>query len=118
MSLVDKILEMQPDSISKLYKEMHKSLNTKLDSLSNLFINPENVKGIQRNPDQLNSMIFGAREYINSSWPVPGANAILALEHAKTKTNRASEAVRRFDEESWKEYKDKVSKLNMIIFKE
>jgi hypothetical protein len=61
IALVEKILELQPDSISRSYKDRHKTLNTKLDSLSNLFMEPENVKGIQRNPDQLNALLFGAR---------------------------------------------------------
>lgn len=118
IALVEKILELQPDSISRSYKDRHKTLNTKLDSLSNLFMEPENVKGIQRNPDQLNALLFGARNYIDSAWPVPGTNALAALDKARIKTAAVKKAVDVFESGTWKEYREKVKTLEVKIFKE
>lgn len=118
IGIVEKLLENQPDSIKKSFKEIHKKLNSKLDSLSNLFIEPENVKGIQRNPDQLSSVIFGALNYIRSSWSAPKGNALLALEKAKIMTGKAVTSVETFVGNEWKVYQEKVKGLEVKIFKE
>jgi photosystem II stability/assembly factor-like uncharacterized protein len=118
ISIVEKLLENQPDSVSKSFKKLHKSLQSKLDSLSNLFISPENEKGIQRNPDQLNSVLFNALSYIRSSWTTPGSNARLALEKAVIMTDKVTKAVDTFVDAEWKQYQEKVKTLEVKIFKE
>jgi len=118
IGMVEKLLENQQDSVKKSFKEIHKKLNNKLDSLSNLFIEPENVKGIQRNPDQLSSAIFGALNYIRSSWSAPKGNALLALDKAKIMTGKAVTAVETFVSNEWKIYQEKVKGLEVKIFKE
>lgn len=118
IAIVEKLLENQPDSIKKQYKELHKNLNSKLDSLSNLFIEPENVKGIQRNPDQLSSVLFDALNYVRSSWTAPKGNAMLAMEKAKVMTVSVTGAVSDFINKDWKEYKEKAKNLEVRIFKE
>ena len=118
IAIVEKLLENQPDSIKKQYRELHKNLNSKLDSLSNLFIEPENVKGIQRNPDQLSSVLFGALNYVRSSWNAPKGNAMLAMEKAKVMTVSVTGAVSDFINKDWKEYKEKAKNLEVRIFKE
>jgi len=118
IGIVEKLLENQPDSVKKVFKVIHKKLNNKLDSLSNLFIEPENVKGIQRNPDQLSSVVFGALNYIRSSWTEPKGNALLALQKAKIMTEKANSAVFEFINTEWNEYKEKVKGIEVMIFKE
>lgn len=118
ISIVDKLLENQPDSISKSFKTLHKNLNGQIDSLMNLFVGPEQQKGIQRNPDQLNSTLYQASSYIMSSWTAPGANATNAVEKAKWLTEKLSKAVDAFLEKDWSEYKTKASSLEVKIFKE
>ena len=118
ISIVDKILENQPDSISKSFKTLHKNLNGQIDSLMNLFVGPEQQKGIQRNPDQLNSTLYQASSYIMSSWTAPGANALNAVLKAKWLTEKLSKAVDAFLEKDWSEYKTKASSLEVKIFKE
>jgi len=118
IGIVEKLLENQPDSVKKVFKVFHKKLNNKLDSLSNLFIEPENVKGIQRNPDQLSSVVFGALNYIRSSWTEPKGNALLALQKAKIMTEKANSAVFEFINTEWNEYKEKVKGIEVMIFKE
>ena len=118
ISIVEKLLENQSDSIKKSFTDLHKKLNSNLDSLSNLYVEPENVKGIQRNPDQLSSVIDGAGNYIRSSWSAPKGNAMLALEKAKWVNESVTRAVNVFFEKEWKEYQEKVNKLAIKIFKE
>ena len=118
ISIVEKLLENQPDSISKSFKTLHKNLNGQIDSLMILFVGPEQQKGIQRNPDQLNSVLFQASNYLRSSWSAPGSNALHAVEKAKWQTEKLSKAVDTFLEKDWSEYKTKASSLEVKIFKE
>ena len=117
IGIVEKLLENQPDSIKKSFVDLHKKLNNKLDSLSNLYVEPENVKGIQRNPNQLSSVLDGAVNYVRSSWSAPKANALLAVEKAKWLNASVTEAVNAFVAKEWKEYQDKVKTLEIKIFK-
>ena len=118
ISIVEKLLENQPDTIKKEFKKVHKKLNKSLDELSDLYLSPENVKGIQRNPDQLNSVLFGALGYIRSSWSDPKENALLSFDKAKKMTEKTSTSVSTFMNGDWKEYQEKVAKLDVKIFKE
>ena len=117
IEIVEKLLANQPDSTKKEIKALHKSLNTALDSLSNMFMSPENQKGIQRNPDELNSVLRGAGQYIGSSWETPGQNAQYAFEKAKMRTEEVTSAVNSFMDKEWAEYKVKVETLTLTVFK-
>jgi len=117
VAIVEKLLENQPDSTKKTFKELNKKINGKLDSLSNLFIDPENVKGIQRNPDQLNSVLGGALNYVRTSWSAPKNNALVAMGKAKSMTDSVTGAVTQFVNTDWKNYQEKVKMLDIKIFK-
>lgn len=118
ISIVEKILETQPDTIKKTFKDIHKKLNGQLDTLTHLFVEPENVKGIQRNPDQLSSVLYSALNYIRSSWSAPKANASLAYEKAKLMTTKTVKAVTDFMQNDWKTYQQKVKNMDVKIFNE
>jgi photosystem II stability/assembly factor-like uncharacterized protein len=117
IEIVEKLLANQPDSTKKEIKALHKNLNTALDSLSNMFMEPENQKGIQRNPDELNSVLRGAGQYISSSWETPGENAQYAYEKARLRTEEVTNAVTSFMNKEWAEYKAKVDALTFSVFK-
>jgi len=117
IAMVEKLLEWQADSVKKEFKALHKSLQTELDSLTHLFVEPENQKGIQRNPDQLNSVLFGAGGYVRSSWKIPGQNAMTAVEKARVFLRETVSAVDTFFMGEWKEYRAKVEKLEPVLFK-
>lgn len=118
MEIVEKLLANQPDSIKKEIKGLHKNLNTAIDSLSELFMASENQKGIQRNPDELNSILRGAGQYISSSWEAPGQNAQFAFEKARLKTEEVNNAVNAFFAKDWAEYRSKVEALTLKVFKD
>lgn len=118
IDIVDKMLVNQPDSIQKEFKALHKKLKAGLDTLSNLFMAPENQKGIQRNPDELNSVLRGAGQYIGSSWESPGSNAMLAYTKAALKTSEVLTAVNAFINGDWAEYRKKAEGLQPKLFKD
>ena len=117
LKLVKGIAEIQDDSLKKdLMKEI-KALNARLDSLEELYFNPEGLKGIQRNPNNLSSVLGGVRRYVNSSWSVPGSNAMNTIRRAETETEKVTMAVQQFMEEEWSPFHVKVSELNLDLFK-
>jgi len=118
ISIVEKLMENQQDTIKNEFKKIHKNLYKSLDELSDLYISPENVKGIQRNPDQLNSVLFGALNYIRTSWGEPQENAMISLDRAKKMTLMTSSKVAAFFNGEWKTYQEKVAGLDVKIFKD
>jgi hypothetical protein len=118
IELVNKLLDLQTDTIKKEFKNTHKTLNSKLDSLSNLYMGPENVKGIQRNPNELNSILYDAQSYIESSWIAPQANALVALDKARKAAETTNAAVNVFKMTEWTKYMDKVKAMQVKVFKE
>jgi len=117
IQIVDKILEQQEDTISKSFKTWHKKLNKQLDSLENMFIDPEQQKGIQRDPDNVNSALFGARSYLSSSWSAPGENALISLDHARKAVDEALQKVGNFKEKEWLPYVEKAESLQVKVLK-
>lgn len=118
IELVDKLLELQEDTVKKEFKTLHKKLNGRLDSLSNLFMDQQNQKGIQRNPNTLMAMIYDASSYINSSWIAPQTNALIAFDKAKKSAEVTMKAVNTFKKSDWAAYTEKVKNMQVKVFKE
>jgi photosystem II stability/assembly factor-like uncharacterized protein len=118
MAMVDKLLDMQHDTIQKQWKKTNKPMSDGLDSLSNLFMDAEGLKGIQRNPTTLMSMIYDAQQFYSSAWSSPKSNSVNALAHARTRAKEVISAVDAFKNGAWKEYREKVKTLPVTIFKE
>ena len=85
LDLSKKIIEMQEDTLQKDLKKEMKIISSSLDSLSNLFMDPEGLKGIQRNPNTLTTRLWTARRYIGSSWEKPGQKCDESRRQCKTK---------------------------------
>ena len=118
LEIVDKLIENQPDSVKTAMKALHKNIRSEIDSLENLFFNKENIKGIQRDPAIIMAKVFEASEYISERWHGNEGNADLALSHAITAANSGMEAIRKFIDNTWVPYQEKVKNLPLIIFKE
>lgn len=118
ITVVEKLLELQEDTVKKEFKALHKTLNSGLDSLTNLYVGPENVKGIQRNPNELNSVLYDAMNYVRTSWTTPQGNAMIAMERAKHMTAKTIKAVEGFLAGPYAEYQQKAKSLTLKLFKE
>ena len=117
LDLSKKIIEMQEDTLQKnLKKEMGK-ISSSLDSLSNLFLDAEGLKGIQRNPNNLNARLQTARRYIGSSWEKPGQNAMRAADNAREEASKTITAVNDFIQGDYKVFQELIKGLNVKIFK-
>jgi len=116
IGLVNKILETQEDSIQKDFKEVSKDLNTKIDSLNNLYMMPKDVKGIQRNPNNLSSMIWRARFYLRATEGPPSPNGEIVIRKVKSLAQEIIDGGNEFFETDWMEYKKKFEALDLDIF--
>ncbi len=118
LDLIKKLSAVAVDSTQKELKEKTKEIGKSLADLEQLYMDKPDQKGIQRNAYNLNSYLFGASRYVGSSWKKPGANAQLAVDHAKEKSKRTIDAVNEFFTKDWSEFKTYVKGLNLSPFKE
>lgn len=116
IQIVEKLLVFQTDSIQKKFKALHKDLYQQIDSLSGLFVEPENQKGIQRKPNRVNSILGTAYSYLQSSWGAPEKNALLALDKAAAWTTRSCGLIEQFLKRDWAEYQVRVKNADLTIF--
>ena len=118
LDLSRKIIEMQEDTLQKDLKKQMKEISNSLDSLSNLFMDPEGLKGIQRNPNTLNNRLWTARRYLESSWTIPGQNAMKAVTNAREEAEETIKAVNEFIQVYYLLFQKTINGLRVKIFKE
>jgi len=118
ISLVEGMMVNLPDSTETMLKELNKEHKSKIKELENLYRNTEEVKGIQRDPSKLNSMLQGARRYLTSSWGEPGMNAKNAVNTFAKKSKDAINLINEYIDGDWRKYESEVSKIKFNPFKE
>jgi len=116
MNKVKKMMDNQEEEIKTEIDSLHKLLTTELDSLEKLYMMPEGLKGIQRNPNNLNGKLYNASGYLRGSWGKPGANAINAVNDAQNKTRETVEAINDFIVNRWEPYKARVKEIELKLF--
>ncbi|MFT5384494.1 MAG: photosystem II stability/assembly factor-like uncharacterized protein, partial [Saprospiraceae bacterium] len=84
IKLVNDQMVNAPDSTKKEIAKLGKSIQDSIMNLQNLFTDQPDQKGIQRNPNTLNSHFFAARRYIGASDGAPNQMAQFATKKAKT----------------------------------
>ena len=106
-----------PDSTKKEIAKMGKTMKDSINQLMNLYMNPENTKGIVRSSDKLNSYLFRASRYIGDSKGAPNQMAKLATEQAKAKVEATLERINTFFDKDWTEYQKAVEQVEYSLFK-
>ncbi|MEE9439257.1 MAG: hypothetical protein V3V14_09685 [Saprospiraceae bacterium] len=112
------LVDNQPKNVKSKVDSLAKILNKAIDSLELVYMMPKNIKGIQRNTENLMSKLFAARGYIYGSWGKPGANAMNAVNIAETMTKKILEATNQFIEEDWYPFKAHIKTLDLKVFEE
>ena len=112
------MISNQDKEIKTEIDSLHKILNTELDSLEKLYMMPEGLKGIQRNPNNLRGKLFNGGGYLRGSWGKPGANAINAVNDAQNITKRTVNAVNEFIKDRWEPYKARVKEIQLKLFED
>ena len=118
LKLIKGVVEIQQDTTKSEMLKQIKELTGNLDSLETLYFNPQGLKGIQRNPNNLSSVLGGVRRYINSSWGTPGDNAMNTIKRARVETDKVTSAVTAFFNEDWTLFQEKVSEMQIDLFSE
>ena len=118
MTLYDKIIEVQEDTVKKEFKSLTKEISGELDSLMNLYMLPESDKPEYRYDDEtVNNYLQNARRFLGTSTGAPTPNGEYAIKNAEAKAQEVLEGINAFFEEDWKSYVDKVKALPLDIFK-
>jgi len=116
--VVEGMMVNLPDSTEKHLKKLNEEHQDKIKELEQRFSNTEKVKGIQRDPSKLNSMLWGVRRYLTSSWGEPGENARNAVRIYTEKSKEAIRAINDYIDGDWRDYEAEVSEIRFNPFKE
>jgi photosystem II stability/assembly factor-like uncharacterized protein len=116
VDLIDKAIVNAPDSTQKEVRKLGKDLQKKIDALMELFMNPEDAKGIQYTADKLQSIIRSANSYFNSSAGNPGENAAFAASYALSRLRVAIERINTFIETDWQSYRETMQVVDFELF--
>jgi hypothetical protein len=96
---------------------MSKGLLDSLNVLEKLYTEPEDVKGIQRDDDNLTSALFGAQQYINASDGAPNQGAQRMIAKARQQTTTVLNRINNFFSTKFAEYRKKVEAVQYSLFK-
>ena len=117
IKLSRELLVNQEDSLKQEMNSFADSLNTQIDSLMNLFSDPEGLKGIQRNPNTLSAMLWPTRGYMRGSLDGPSPNALLQLSKLEAKAEGIIDGVNNFMEGDYRNYESAFNELKINVFK-
>lgn len=118
LGLVDKLTETLADTMKTHVADLTKGEKKSIEELELLFLDKENQKGIQRNPNTLRAVLGAAGRYVGSSYGALGSNGQVAVDKARTE---AAEIINRVDTYlagPWKEYQQKINDIEFKIFEE
>lgn len=113
---VNTLLETAPDSTQKEVKKMGKELMKSLDQLEELYMLPDDFKGIRRSTDQLNNALYGVRGYLYAEDGQLSSMGQLMLNQARAQTDKVLEQVDAFLQGPYKAYQERVAKLPLSLF--
>lgn len=115
---VDAALANAPDSLKKEIADLGKALKDSITNLENLYFDPPNQKGIQRNPNTLSGTMWGARRYISNSEGAPSQSAQVMMDKARREISETVNKINSLFENDFKAYKEKVEAVQYSLFKD
>ncbi len=118
MKLVEQALVHAPDSVQADVKKWGKELQERIAEVELLYMEPADVKGIKRNPENLTRSLWGVGRYINDINGEPSQMVGFTMEKAKNHTASVLEEVNRLVTEDFAEYREKVEAITVKLFRE
>ncbi|MEZ4917571.1 MAG: hypothetical protein R2792_00575 [Saprospiraceae bacterium] len=107
-----------PDSTKKEVLKLGKILQDSITALKDEFFTHESKKGIQRNPNTLNSKMWQAISYINNSEGAPNGTAQVAIGAAEEAVDTLVKRIDALFETDWKAYREKAEAIQYSLFKD
>jgi hypothetical protein len=105
-----------PDSIKKDALKLGKSLRDSISNLKAAFFEQKELKGIQRNPNFLNSIHSTALGYLNAGRGAPNETTQLAIRNAQVAAEKVLGRVDRLLDKPWAEYRQKAEAIPYSLF--
>lgn len=118
IKLVDEALVNVPDSLKEEIAEAGKALKDSLSTLEKRYMQPEGLKGIQRNPNNLSSLLWRTRSYIGASDGPPSQSAKVMMDKVRSDTESILNDLNQLFEKDFADYQSKVEALDYSLFKE
>lgn len=118
IKITEALITYQPDSIRKEVGMMNTKMSSKIDSLENLYFGESGGKGYLDDSHTIAAKVNHAMGYYQARHFKPGANAHLAEEAARKEILKMQKLIDEFMLGPWSEYKTKVSRLQIKIFKD
>ncbi len=115
--LVDQALTNAPDSLKKEISKLGKSLQDSIASLEKRYMVPDGLKGIQRDPDNLQGKLWRTSSYINASEGAPNQSARIMIEQTRKEVAAVLDDINRLMEKDFAEYRKKVEAVQFSLFK-
>lgn len=114
---VDAALANAPDSTKQQLGKLSKVLQDSLNALEKLYMEPEDIKGIQRNEYNINSALSRAQQYINAGDGAPNQGAQRMIAQARTQTAEVLTRINNFFSTKFADYRKKVEAVQYSLFK-
>ncbi len=118
LKLVEDQFVNVPDSVKKEVLQLGKTLRDSIGVLKEAFFEQKEAKGIQRNPNNLNSRLRRAMYYINDGRGAPNATAQIAIDTAREETEKVLERINKLFDKPWAEYRGKAEAVRAVLFKD
>ena len=115
---VDGLLGDAPKVTKDTLSQRGKDLVKRIDELEAMLMDPEDQKGIQRNPTNLQSKLYGARSYIGQIEGQPSQMARLMLAQFREGADDFVGQVNDFLSGELKAYQDEVTSAQLSVFGE
>lgn len=117
IQLVDNSLVNAPDSTKQAISKLGKTLKDSLDVLEKLYMQPDGLKGIQRETDNLNGTLFAVSNYLRSTDGKPTQAITLLMDKAKRETADVLAKINQFYETDFANYQKQVEAVQVKLFK-
>ncbi len=118
IGLVESQFVNVPDSLKKELNKLGSTIKDSIEVLKEKFFQHKEVKGIQRNPNNLNAYFYNAFGYINGCPGGPNAVAQTSTNKAKRETEALVGKVNDLFDTLWKDYRTKVEAVRFSVFKD
>jgi hypothetical protein len=110
--MAENLIDTTKKEITDLGKEQLK----KIEELMILYVDPENQKGIQRDPSTLNRKLGLARRYISTSYGKPTPNAQIVIDKAVKSSDDVHSQVEDYFNGEWTKYRERVEAVQFDLF--
>lgn len=117
-SALDIIKKQLGEDADSTLKADTKAMGDSLKMMLGEIFGDPTVKGIRRDPQSLQSKIFGSFGYINSSYDEKDPTHDIIMKQGEEAMNTYIEKVNKFFEEDWKPYRKAVEEARLSPFKD